>query len=232
MLNKSYIDILTYFSFGLLVTAIFFGTGLPWQEAASTWEERGTSNIINQVVYSFVFLESCFILFRNKHNLIQLILQEKFFSLFLIWCFLGIVWSSEEFMTFKAAFRLLTMHLAVISFLLHFNSVEELFRIIKPILLSYIIVNILTVILVPAAIDPQFGSWRGIMDQKNLLGQYSVVSFVLCLIVAKNLNNKKLSRAIVTIFSIFAIVLVIGSRSTTAIITVNINFNYGWLHYF
>lgn len=219
ILNKSYIDLITYSSFGLLIFTIFFGTGLPWQEAVETWEEKGTSNIINQIVYSIVFIQSCLLLFRYRHEIFSLILQEKFFSLFLLWCFLGIFWSHEKFMTFKAAFRLLTMHIAVISFLLHFGSVKELLKVIKPILLSYIIVNLLTIFLIPAAIDPQFGTWRGIMDQKNLLGQYSIVSFVLCLIILNDIKNDFMSKSTIIFFAFLAMILAIGSRSSTALIT-------------
>lgn len=215
-LYKPFNEVAFDLSFFSMLFTIIIGLGPAWGETPDL-AEKSTSNIGNQIVYSLIFIVSLTILVKHRTEFLKLIWQEKYFSIFLLWCFFGIMWSTEKFMTFKAAFRILSMHLAIISFLLHYRSLSKFFNLIKLLLYSYILINLFAILLIPAAIDPMFGSWRGIMDQKNWLGQYSVVTFSLLFLVYDYTNNKNRSKTIFLIYILLSALLAIGSRSSTSI---------------
>jgi len=78
-------------SFVIFLFFAFFGTSLPFQERVRDVDAIGTSNIVNQLVFSLLFLAACISLIPKIYELFILIKKEKFLSFFLIWCLIVIL---------------------------------------------------------------------------------------------------------------------------------------------
>lgn len=193
-----------------------FGTSLPFMEVATDLEDIGTSNLINQSVYSILFITSLFGLLHKKSELLLLIRTEKFLSLFLIWCLLSIIWSDYSFVSFKRLFQILTTVTVSLAFLLNTDSSEESLSYFKLIFFTFIILSILAVQFIPDAIH-SYGAWRGLTSQKNQLGQAALVSIIIwCHSLMVDMSWRKCTALILMLVSF---ILLVGSRSMTSIIT-------------
>ena len=71
---------------------IFYGTTVPFREKIENAENIGTSNIVNQIVFGSLFLISLLTLIPKWRYVKIIILKEKFFSLFLLWSGISILW--------------------------------------------------------------------------------------------------------------------------------------------
>lgn len=219
--KQSYSDILSYVLIIVLFIATFFGTKRPFPEGSSTVEDIGTSNITNQLVYGSLFVSSLLLLLKNRAKVLQVILKEKFLTLFFIWCLIGIYWSDLKFETFKAVFRLATVYMVLLSFFAHHGKSHEILKYLKVIIYLFVIMNLMVIFLVPAAKDPQFMTWRGMTDHKNQLGQVSMMCILFSLIFFGESKVKK-EKSIALLFAFLSMTLLLGSRSSTAIITLGV----------
>jgi len=215
--KQTYLDILNYLNIIILLIVCFFGTGLPFGERASDVSDIVTSNIVNQIVYSYLFLTSIIILLQSKKKTIFLIKKEKFLSLFFLWTLLGIIWSSMPFSSFKIVFRLITINLSILSFLLYKDGYSKILLYIKIFTYTFIILNLVSVLIIPEARDPQFLSWRGLTGHKNQLGQVSLIFFLFCIIFWNSSDTAK-DRKIAILFALLSIVLLVGTKSSTSLI--------------
>ncbi|MBC8185140.1 O-antigen ligase family protein [candidate division KSB1 bacterium] len=204
-------------SFVIFLFFGFFGTSLPFQEHVTETGDFGTSNIINQIVYSFLFLFSCFALFPKIPELYFLIKKEKFLSFFLIWCLISITWSDFSFVSFKRWFRIFSVALICISFLLHVRSDYNIIKYIKLILYPYVILSLFVVLFIPGATDPMFDTWRGFASTKNHLGQMSLISILLCFIIL-NVKCSHKEKIFTYFILMISLILLVGSTSTTSIL--------------
>ncbi|MBL7093223.1 O-antigen ligase family protein [candidate division KSB1 bacterium] len=204
-------------SFVIFLFFGFFGTSLPFQEHVTETGDFGTSNIINQIVYSFLFLFSCFALFPKIPELYFLIKKEKFLSFFLIWCLISITWSDFSFVSFKRWFRIFSVALICISFLLHVRSDYNIIKYIKLILYPYVILSLFVVLFIPGASDPMFDTWRGFASTKNHLGQMSLISILLCFIIL-NVKCSHKEKIFTYFILMISLILLVGSTSTTSIL--------------
>ncbi len=205
----------TIISFVVFIFFEFFGTSLPFQPRIENVDEIGSSNLINQVVYTTLFLLSIYSLIPKWNDLIRLIKKEKMLSLFLLWCLISMAWSIDPFVTFKRLFRIITLFTVCTSFLLTIDSNKEILQYMKGVLYLYVFLSIISCLVVPGALDPEFHTWRGLTSQKNDLGQVSVVCILLSFsIFIRETGYAKMLAAIVTFFSVL---LLFGSMSVTSI---------------
>ena len=84
------------------------------------------------------------------------------------------------------------------------------------ILLVYTLLCFASIFAIPAAKD-QFGNWQGLASSKNGLGQISLISFIIFIIHFA--RNRKLTKILDFIAIILAFLLLIGSHSSTALLT-------------
>lgn len=175
------------------------------------------TNIVNQLLYSGLFIISVIILLPRKEDLFALIRRERFLFLFIGFSVLSIVWSDFGFLSFKRIFQIIAIYLASISFLLYVDSAEEIIKPFKYILYPYLVLTLIVVIVLPEAKDPQFQTWRGFTSQKNSLGQIGDISVILCYIFYKKENSLK-GKTLAVVMLLLSIVIVIGSGSSTSII--------------
>jgi O-antigen ligase len=215
------IDNLIIFNFAVLVFFTFFGTKLPFQEVdpqASFKVE--TTNIVNQILYFFLFLSSMIIVIKRIDTISLFIKREKYLSLFILLCLVSAVWSNYHFMSFKRSFQLLSVYLVVINALL-FIEPSKLLKVLKIIITLYLLVTVFSVLFISEAIDPKFGTWRGIADHKNALARYGFYCFLISLFFYGEQN--KLSTKITNYaISFVSVIIVYMSGSSTVIFMIGL----------
>ena len=193
----------------------FFGTKIPFQPKLDESKLGGTGNIVNQIVYSSLFLLSVISLFFRRLDALAIIKKEKLLTIFLIWCFISILWSYSPIDTGKRFFRTLTLFTVTLSLLVHTSSTKDILNFLKPILYPYIFISVIACLTISGAIDVKFNTWRGFEDTKNVLGGVSVVCILLTFFIYKMETGS--AKFIAAIAMLFSFALLLGSRSATAI---------------
>ncbi len=157
-------DNLIILNFAVLVFFTFFGTKLPFQGISPEELFKGeTTNIVNQFLYVFLFLSSMIIVIKRFDTILLFIKKEKYLSLFILLCLVSAVWSSYHIISFKRSFQLLSVYLVVINALL-FIEPSKLLKVLKIIIPLYLLITVFSGLFISEAIDPQFGTWRGLSD--------------------------------------------------------------------
>jgi exopolysaccharide production protein ExoQ len=203
--------------FSIYLFFVFFGTSMPFQPRKKELEEIGTSNIVNQIVFTALFLFSCICLYPKRKELILFLKREKFLTLFLIWCLLSIFWSDYSFVTFKRYFQIVTSVVVILAVLLNLKSSSDSLFYFKIILLFYIPLSYLSILIIPEAIDSVHFTWRALTVGKNYLGQAAIICIIIWAHATKKggLYSKLLSYSLV----VASIVLLFGSWSMTSMLT-------------
>jgi len=204
-------------SFFLYLFFAFFGTSMPFQEQTRNVEDITTSNAVNQFVFSLLYLLSFIGLLSKRHLIIRFLKTEKFLSLLLLWSFLSVFWSDFPFVSLKRWIQIFGTSVIFLSALLHFRSDDEALRYFKVILMAYIPLTFLAILLIPGAIQWEFPALRGLAPHKNMLGQVSLVSLIVWSFAAKVPSLRKKIAAL--LFWGLSFVLLVGSKSTTSILT-------------
>lgn len=225
--RKSFYSVLAGISFTAFLFFTFFGTSIPFQDRIRDVADIASSNIVNQIVFSSLFVLSIISLIPKFDELVSLIRREKFLFLFLFWCLLSILWSDYKFVTFKRLFQTLTATLVISSFLLHHGGGKNLVKHIRIILLPYLILSLAACLFIAGAKDPQFGYWRGFAFTKNVFGQVTVICIILSFITFR--NSKKMMKSIAVLMILISFSLLFGSRSSTSIISVVVILALGFL---
>ena len=215
------IDNLIILNFALLVFFTFFGTKLPFQEVdpAAVFEAE-TTNIVNQILYVFLFLSSLIIVIKRFDKVLLFIKKEKYLSLFILLCLVSAVWSNYHLMSFKRSFQLLSVFLVVINALL-FIEPSKLLKVVKVIIILYLLVTVFTSLLIHDAIDPQFGTWRGITDGKNLLARSGFYCFIISMFFYGG-HNKPSTKITNYAISFVSVIVVIMTRSSTTLVMLGV----------
>jgi O-antigen ligase len=202
-------------SFFIYFFFVFFGTSLPFQDYSITSvDDIATSNPINQIIFTSLYLLSMPGLLAKRHRALELLKAEKFFTLFLAWSFLTIFWSDATFVSFKRWLQFFGSGVILLSGILHFRSFNEAIGYIKIILSIYIPITVLSILLGPG--EGQWG-WKGLTMQKNQLGQYVLISLIVWLMAVGDQGIIK--KAYALFFSCISLILLIGTRSITSILT-------------
>jgi O-antigen ligase len=168
-------------------------------------------------LFPFLFLLSLIAFIPNIKKIVTIIKKEKMLSIFLLWAFFSISWSSYPDTSFKRWFQIFDYFFISIVFFSHFDSVEEIIKSIKPIVYIYLAISIIVVIIVPGAKDPRFGSWRGLTAHKNSLGEIAMICVLLMSIFYKY-ETTLIKKSISITFLLISIALLVGANSSTAII--------------
>ena len=208
---------LAKFSFFIYVFFLIFGTRAPFLEQIKNVEDIRTSNPINQFVYSSLYVISFIAILPKGRKFIDLIINEKFLTCFLIWSFLSIFWSDVPFISFKRWLQLFGGVLIISTVLLYIESTDEALGYFKAVFIIYIFLTFLSLLFIPEAIAWKFDAWRGLAPTKNTLGQISFVSLIIWSIAL--LERGVVKKTVALIFWCLSLALVLGSRSTTCILT-------------
>jgi len=207
--------ILADVSFFLFLCFAFFGTSMPFQARNYDVQQIGSSNLINQVVYTLLFVISAISVLPKFNQLVELIKKERFLSLFLLWCTLSVIWSDYSFIAFKRLFQFYTIVIICLAVLLHHNSLSAIMKHFKVLLSFYLVITLIAVLTIPGASDPTSYSWRGLTPSKNLLGQSALISI---LIWFNSIRQGNLLNKLISVFMlIISLILLFGSLSMTSI---------------
>lgn len=198
---------------------LFFGTTLPFQERIEHLEDVATENPLKQIVFSSLYLVSFISLLPKKPLVIGILKKEKYLGLFLLWSLLTVSWSDFPLVSFKRWLQTAGVVLIFISALLHFESENQPWIYVRAVLFAYIPLSLLSVFLIPGAIH-WGGAWKGFASQKNTLGQVSLLSLIIWSGMVFNRETGKKTVGLVLVGLSF--ILLVGSRSTTAMITCGI----------
>ncbi len=219
--NNSIASVLARIVFVCYLSFILFWVGNQFAIKITDLNDINTSNNVNQVVILTLFMAACLSLIPLRKELITLFKKERFFLMFMSWCLLSIIWSDYRFVSLKRYFELMTSVIICCAFLLHTTSHERIIKYLTSLFLVYISLNIIAIIFMPAAIDPNFNSWRGIASGKNLLGQTSLMSLLIWFYALRN-NSTVNDKMMALFMSVSSFILLLGSKSTTPILTIGI----------
>ncbi len=226
--KTDYYALIAKISFILYMFFAYYGTGLPFQTSTRDIDEISTSNIVNQIVFSTLFITALISLIPKWSEVIGLIKKEKFLTIFFIWGLMTIMWSSYSFVSFKRYFQVITTIVVCISALLHFKTSDDFIKVFKYILGFYVILSLISVFTVAGAKE-SYGAWRGLAKSKNLLGQIALFSI---LIWFASLRDKTILKRLFNFFMLLlSLILLIGSHSFTDELTLFILF-LSWIGLF
>jgi len=205
-------------AFFLFIFFAFFRTSIPFGEKIENIEDIASSNVFNQIVYTLIYILAITSLISKRRLVFKFIKTEKFLSLFLLWSLLSVFWSDYPMVSFKRWVQICGISLVPLSVLLHVRSADDLFVYFKIILIIYISLTLLSVLAVPGALDRDFpDAWRGIAPSKNLLGQVCLMSLLFWSYFASRGDHRQ--RLLAIVFWSLSIILLIGAKSFTSLIT-------------
>ncbi len=212
-----YLTIAAKVSFVLYIFFSFWGTALPFREKIVDVEDVASSNILNQIVFSSLFMISFVTIVFKRFDFISLIKREKILTIFLFWCALSILWSDFPVVSFKRYFQFLTAFIVSAAALIYCDDVDENLKYFQYVLAGFVLVSLASVFTIPAALDRN-GVWRGLAMTKNGLGQSSLLSLIFWVIAFTNSESLK-KKVLSSVIILFSLALLVGSRSGTSIIS-------------
>lgn len=207
-------------SFFLYLFFLFFGTSLPFQDAPAELQDTEASNLVNQIVFSALYLVSFLALLPEKQRILQLVRKEKYLALFLFWSLATVFWSDFGFVSFKRWAQSLGMVVVFSAALLHREPGRKILDDLKAVLLLYVPLSILAVLLVPGATEPGYTAWRGLTSQKNTLGQVSLASLIVFTLSWR--EDVSWNRVATCLCWCLSLALLIGSKSTTSFLAAGV----------
>jgi O-antigen ligase len=214
-------SILSKISFFLFLTFVIFGTSSPYREVLDV-EDIVTANPRNQILFSSLYFLSIIAILPKANLIFKFIKKEKFLCFFILWSLLSVFWSDHTFVSFKRWVQLTGTIVILLAAIIHFSSVDDAIRYFQLIFYIYMPLNLLAVLFIPDAIQWHFPAWRGLTDHKNHLGQISLMSLIFWVYSFYQGNMK--NRAIAVFYVCLSLILLLGSRSATAILTTGILF--------
>jgi O-antigen ligase len=224
LLNKlqapiNVIDLLIKINSFILIYVTFFTTNTPFDpnNYADTFGGE-TTNIRNQVVYLFLFFLSLIVLSKRFDKISSLIKSEKYLSLFVVVCLISALWSDYPFLSIKRSFQLFVMYLVIIEALVNIEP-QLLLKQLKIVVSIYLFFNLYACRFIPAAIDPVFGTWRGMEVQKNWLAQNSLYCFLSSIVLFK-FDKTRLARIYDVVIILISVLMIYKAHSSTNLIAV------------
>ena len=220
------IDLLIKINSFVLIYVTFFTTNIPFDpnNYADTFGAE-TTNIRNQIVYLFMFFSSLVILSKRFDKILAFIRAEKYLSIFVLLCLLSALWSDYSFLSIKRSFQLLVMFIIIVEALVNIEP-KVLLKQIKIVVSMYLFFNLYACRFIPTAIDPVFGTWRGMEVQKNWLAQNSLYC-LLSSIVFFNFDNTRYAKLYDVVLILISLLLIYKAHSSTNLIAVVIIVSIG-----
>lgn len=213
------IDLLIKINSFVLIYVTFFTTNIPFDPSnyADTFGGE-TTNIRNQIVYLFLFFSSLVILSKRFDNILSFIRSEKYLSLFILLCLLSAIWSDYSFLSIKRSFQLFVMFLVIVEALVNIDP-KILLKQLKIVVSIYLFFNLYACRFIPAAIDPVFGTWRGMEVQKNWLAQNSLYC-LLSSIVFFRFDKTRYMKLFDSLLILVSVLIIYKAHSSTNLIAV------------
>jgi len=204
-------------SFVIYMFFVFFGTSMPFRDKIDDISDVGSSNPVNQIVFSLLFMTSFLAILASRDELKKLLKKEKFLPAFILWCLLSIAWSDFKWVSFKRLFQVSTTISICAAFLLNIKRPRDILHYLRPILYLYLSLSMASVLLISGAMDVSSGSWRGLATSKNHFGQACLIGIIFLFSSIRYAVPKRFW--LDTMMMILALIMLFGSQSMTAMVT-------------
>jgi exopolysaccharide production protein ExoQ len=214
-INK-FFPFLANFTFIMYLFFSFYGTALPFREKLQDVSEIGTSNVVNQIAFTTLFITAVIAMLPKLKTIAGIILREKIFTIFILFALVSILWSDYTFVSFKRWFQFFTAFCVILAAVAHVEYSEVLLRRVRFLFYVYLIVSIVSIFTIPGAKD-FYGIWRGIAPSKNHLGQAALLGGLV--IFYTMYTARGIKRITATLMFLLSIVLLVGSQSITSLST-------------
>lgn len=215
------IDLLIKINSFILIYVTFFTTNIPFDPANyGDIFAAETTNVKNQIVFLFLFFSSLVILSKRFDKILSLIRSEKYLTIFVVLCLLSALWSDYSLLSFKRSFQLFVMFLVIVEALVNIDP-KILMNQLKIVVSIYLFFNLYACRFIPAAIDPVFGTWRGMEVQKNMLAQTTIYC-LLSSIVFFSFDKTRTSKLYDSLLILTSVLIIYKAHSSTGIIAVTI----------
>lgn len=213
------IDLLIKINSFVLIYVTFFTTSIPFDPSnyADTFGGE-TTNIKNQIVFLFLFFSSLVILSKRFDKISSFIRAEKYLSIFVVLCLLSALWSDYQFLSFKRSFQLFVMFLVIVEALVNIDP-KVLLKQLKIVVSIYLFFNLYACRFIPAAIDPVFGTWRGMEVQKNWLAQNSLYCLLSSIVLFK-FDKTRYTKLYDSVLILTSVLIIYKAHSSTNLIAV------------
>lgn len=225
--NQSFSALLGRLSLYLLTIYLLFGVNSPFSESIRDVDDLATENIANQIVFLLLFTSSIVSLLARKIEVLNIIKKEKWLSIFLFWAFLTLFWSDFTLISFKRLVQVYIVFFVCLAGLLNMKTFPDLLKVLKSIFYVYISLCMLSVIFFNGAIDPISGTWQGLADGKNELGQVALICILVSFFSFK--TGRSRWRLLDFLMMVVSVVLLAGARSMTPTVTLAVLVSLGGL---
>ena len=206
----------SHLNFTILAFVVFFGTSLPFSERLQDSYEAETSNPLNQFIFIYLFISIIIIAIRDPKPLINLLKKLKFLTIFFLIALVSFLWSDHPFISFKRSFQLIVTFLTIINAVAILPEKKIVFTLVL-VGFFYSLISIFSCLFIPDAIDPAFGTWRGLELSKNGLG-YNALILLIIGFYSQTIRNNTLYNTIGKLLIFFSVLLIIFAFSTTNIL--------------
>jgi exopolysaccharide production protein ExoQ len=223
-------DLLIKFSSFLLIYVSFFTTRIPFDPnnyADSFGAE--VSNVKNQVVYLFLFFSSMVIFVKRYDQILTYIRSEKFLTIFVFLCLASALWTDYPQLSIKRSFQLFVTYVVVVESIL-FIEPKILLKQLLIVVSLYVFINLVSTRISPYAIDPRFGTWRGIEGHKNHLAQTGIYC-LLSSIIFFHFAQSKWTKIYSLVLMLSSVFLIYKAHSSSAVIVIAMIVFLGFIFY-
>lgn len=137
---------------------------------------------------------------------------------FFLWSSLSLLWSQNPFLTLQKFYLLLfaTLYGSLLAVRYPFSVAIRLIGSAMAIVITSSALSIIIGLEWAVMTKPHAGAWRGVMPYKNILGSIAAVACIIFVFLAQYETQK--IRVMWLVLAASSLILVIGSRSATAIV--------------
>ncbi|MFZ6672468.1 O-antigen ligase family protein [Undibacterium sp. Xuan67W] len=208
----------------LMVVCFVLFSLLPY---GISWDYAGTSELTmegslnTKLEWGSLFLISTILLIRHLPlTLRYLRVINPFLLLLIFWCLASSFWSPLPAVTFKKAIQLVGLVMIALAIQLSSRPLDLFIKDLRYTLTAILIASFFVAIAIPSiGVDVELGrAWRGILSQKNELGQVAALCILLWQVSACDGSTSSRSMLIAILFGFF--VLIMSKSSTSLAITV------------
>lgn len=223
-------DVLIKFNSFLLIYVSFFTTRIPFDPGNYADSFGGeVSNVKNQVVYLFLFFSSMVIFVKRYDQILTYIRAEKFLTIFVFLCLVSALWTDYPQLSIKRSFQLFVTYLVVVESILNIEP-KLLLKQLMIVVSLYIFISLISTRVSPYAIDPRFGTWRGIEAHKNHLAQ-TCIYCLLSSLVFFNFARSKWTKIYSVALMLSSVFLIYKAHSSSAVIVIAVILFLGFIFY-
>ena len=223
-------DLLLKFNSFLLIYVSFFTTRIPF-DAGNYADSFGgeVSNVKNQIVYLFLFFSSMVVFVKRYDQILTYIRAEKFLAIFVLICLASALWTDYPQLSIKRSFQLFVTYIVVVESILNIEP-KVLLKQLLIVVSLYVFISLISTRISPYAIDPRFGTWRGIEMHKNHLAQTGIYCLLSSIIFFHFAQSKwtKIYNLVLMLSSVF---LIYKAHSSSAVIVVAMIVFLGFIFY-